>query len=76
LGAAARHGARWALTIDTDERMEFPGIASREELRSRLEADPRVRAWLVSFRDGSYSKERFIRVDSSPHPGPLPVVVQ
>ncbi|MEX2173569.1 MAG: glycosyltransferase [Pirellulaceae bacterium] len=71
LGAAARHGARWALTLDTDERLEFSGIASREELRARLEADPRVRAWLVSVRDGSYSKERFIRVEGITKPRPV-----
>jgi hypothetical protein len=63
LDAAARRGFRWALTIDTDERLEFPQMESLAELRVRLDSDLRVRAWLVNYRDGSYAKERFIRVD-------------
>ena len=63
LEAAARCGAEWAMTLDTDERMEFPGIASREELVAALESDPRVRVWLVMEKGGRYAKERFVRVE-------------
>ncbi len=62
LDAAARHGATWAMTLDTDERMEFPGYASREELLAALESDPKVRVWLVMEKGGRYAKERFVRV--------------
>ena len=64
LDAAARHGATWAMTLDTDERMEFPGYASREELLAALESDPKVRVWLVMEKGGRYAKERFVRVGS------------
>jgi FkbM family methyltransferase len=63
LDAAAQHGFRWALTVDTDERLEFPQVGSFAALRLHLDSDLRVRAWLVNYRDGSYAKERFIRVD-------------
>jgi hypothetical protein len=62
LDAAATHGATWAMTLDTDERMEFPGYASREELLAALESDPQVRVWLVMEKGGRYAKERFVRV--------------
>lgn len=62
LECAAGLGASWALTVDTDERLSFPGIESSEELRSRLDSAPDVLVWLVASRDGSYAKERFIRV--------------
>jgi len=64
LERAAAHGARWALTVDTDERLLFAGIKSLEDLRARLEADPEVLVWLVSFAGGYYAKERIIRVPS------------
>jgi FkbM family methyltransferase len=79
LDAAARHGAKWAMTLDTDERLDFKGIASAGDLQSRLNADPRIRAWLVPARDGSYSKERFIcvddRLEGSPQHGTRPPLV-
>ena len=34
------------------------------ELKNRLDAFPQVDAWLVESRDGSYSKERFLRTSS------------
>lgn len=84
LQAAAENGATWAMTLDTDERMMFPGIASKEELKRGLEGgtdvqingapltpalsrrerekEEKIHAWFVPFKNGSYVKERFIRV--------------
>ncbi|MCI0352336.1 MAG: hypothetical protein L0Z53_23200, partial [Acidobacteriales bacterium] len=62
LEAAARHGATWAMTLDTDERLEFPGYRSGQELLAALESDPQVRVWLVMEKGGRYAKERFVRV--------------
>ncbi len=62
LEAAAAAGATWALTIDTDERLMVSGYDGIEQLRAVLSSDPAVRAWLVPARDGSYDKERLIRV--------------
>lgn len=62
LELAATLGSVWALTIDTDERVEFDHVADRESLQQVLASNPDIRAWLVSSRDGSYAKERFIRV--------------
>ncbi len=50
------------MTVDTDERLSFPGFHSPDELRRALNSDPDVLVWLVPCRDGSYAKERFIRV--------------
>src|SRR5262245_28117870 len=85
LEAAAGHGATWAMTLDTDERMEFPGYRSAEELLAAIESDPQVLVWLVMEKGGRYAKERFVRVaargqraeargqeEIGPHPGPLP----
>ncbi len=66
--AAARRGAAWALTLDTDERLCFFGFKTSAELRLRLNHNPRIRAWLVLAQDGSYSKERFIRVSGEQPP--------
>ena len=54
--------ARWSMTIDTDERMEFEDLADAESLLARLECDPNVTTWMVRQRDGSYAKERFIKL--------------
>jgi hypothetical protein len=62
LEAAARHGADWAMTLDTDERLEFPGYRSKEDLVAALQSDPKVRVWLVMEKGGRYAKERFVRV--------------
>jgi hypothetical protein len=58
LQAATEAGARWVVTVDTDERMIFdPGVDLRDALgRSR------ARVLLVAHRDGSYAKERIIRL--------------
>lgn len=67
LAEAAAHGATWALTIDTDERLVFDGFHSLHELRSLLAAEPEVQAWMVGSRGGGYAKERLIRVPSDLH---------
>lgn len=62
LETAAAADATWALTIDTDERMIVSGYVDIETLRAALTSDPAVLAWMVPARDGSYDKERLIRV--------------
>jgi tetratricopeptide (TPR) repeat protein len=61
LECAMQHGAAWALTIDTDERLAFPGYNSQRELLEHLNA-ANVPAWSVSDKDGSYAKDRFIKL--------------
>jgi len=54
--------ATWALTIDTDERLVVEGYKSIDEFRRVLEGDLSVLTWMVPARDGSYSKERLVRL--------------
>jgi hypothetical protein len=60
LDAAETTGANWAVWLDTDERLVVP---DPELLREELAAQPHtvsaLRAWSI---DGSYAKERFLRV--------------
>jgi tetratricopeptide (TPR) repeat protein len=61
LDAAQAAGAEWAVTVDTDERLLFdPGF----DLRAALAATP-ARVLLVSQTDGSYAKERIIRLPTA-----------
>ncbi|MEO8499257.1 MAG: glycosyltransferase, partial [Planctomycetota bacterium] len=62
---AAAHGATWALTIDTDERLIVDGFRTLDELRTLLASEPEILAWLVVNRDGSYAKERLVRVPTA-----------
>ncbi len=62
---AQRRAANWALTIDTDERLRFPGCADHGQLHQALNADSTVQAWTVLAENGSYGKERFIRLPTS-----------
>ena len=64
LAVADRTQATWAMTLDTDERLEFTDFDHKSQLIEALES-PDVMAWMVTERDGSYSKERFIRIPSS-----------
>jgi len=58
LEAATQLGARWAVTVDTDERLHFaPGVNLRNEL---LKA--RGKVLMVAIEDGSYAKERIFRL--------------
>ncbi len=60
LEAAAAAGGRWALTLDTDERLH---VQSGVDLAARLAGlDPAVQVVLVAASDGSYAKERIIRL--------------
>jgi tetratricopeptide (TPR) repeat protein len=58
LEAAAEAGAQWAVTLDTDERLI---VAPDASLRERL-ARSKARVLLVAHADGSYAKERIIRL--------------
>jgi tetratricopeptide (TPR) repeat protein len=58
LEAAADAGARWAVTLDTDERLV---VAADATLRERL-ARTRAKVLLVAQADGSYAKERIVRL--------------
>jgi len=61
LDAAAEAGARWAVTVDTDERMIFDaGFDLREKL-----AHTKASVLLVSQADGSYAKERIVRLPAT-----------
>ena len=62
IACASQRGADWALTIDTDERLVFPGYKTRGELHQALEA---ADVWLVSQQDATYAKERFIRLPTN-----------
>jgi tetratricopeptide (TPR) repeat protein len=63
LEAAAEAGARWAVTVDTDERLILdPGASLAERL-----ARTRANVLLVSQADGSYAKERIVRLPTRLH---------
>jgi tetratricopeptide (TPR) repeat protein len=58
LQAATQLGARWAVTVDTDERLVLgPGFDLRSEL-----ARAKAKVLLVSCEDGTYAKERIFRL--------------
>ncbi len=61
LDAAAEAGAQWAVTVDTDERLVFdPGF----DLRAAL-AKATASVLLVGQEDGSYAKERIVRLPAA-----------
>lgn len=63
LQAATEAGARWAVTVDTDERLTFaPGFSLRDAL-----ARSKAKVLLVGQVDGSYAKERILRLPASVH---------
>jgi len=62
LEEAASLGATWALTVDTDERMLFPGFEPLEQLRRYVAEHSKIIGWLGSEHGGNYAKERLIRV--------------
>lgn len=57
LQAAADLGAGWAVTLDTDERLDLHGVDIAEALQ-QSEAD----ALHVAHSEGTYAKERFFRL--------------
>lgn len=58
LDAAASLGATWALTVDTDERIDFePGVRLADLLRAT-----RAQVCMVLDDLGTYSKERIVRL--------------
>jgi tetratricopeptide (TPR) repeat protein len=61
LESAQAAGAHWAVTVDTDERLEFdPGF----DLRAAL-AVTRANVLLVSDENGCYGKERIVRLPTA-----------
>ncbi|MEO8270747.1 MAG: hypothetical protein ABI557_13570 [Aureliella sp.] len=64
LVVADRAQATWAMTLDTDERLEFTDFDHKSQLIEALDSSD-VTAWTVAERDGSYCKERFVRIPSS-----------
>jgi tetratricopeptide (TPR) repeat protein len=60
LEAAAEAGGQWALTLDTDERLYVrPGVGLADTLAALA---PTVQVLLVTATDGSYAKERIVRL--------------
>src|SRR4051812_43392856 len=57
LDAAAELGADWAITVDTDERIDRRGV----DLRAAL-ANTTAGVMLMTSSDGSYAKERCFRL--------------
>jgi tetratricopeptide (TPR) repeat protein len=60
LAAAAETGATWAVTIDTDERMELSGVDIRAALAATAEP-----ALLAPHSSGEYTKDRFFRLPAA-----------
>jgi tetratricopeptide (TPR) repeat protein len=62
---AQSRGASWALTVDTDERIDLSAYKNREHLMKAFRENTAVTTWMVASRDGSYTKERFIRLPTN-----------
>jgi tetratricopeptide (TPR) repeat protein len=61
LQAATEAGGRWAFTVDTDERLVFEvGVSLRDAL-----ARTKAKVLLVGQADGSYAKERIVRLPAT-----------
>ncbi len=60
LDAARELGGDWALTLDTDERIELRG----DDVRGRLGA-AKERCFMVTHESGTYAKERFFALPAS-----------
>ncbi len=58
LQAATEAGAKWAVTVDTDERLVFDAGVDLRQLLARTRAS----VLLVGQTDGTYAKERIIRL--------------
>lgn len=65
LRVATERGAGWALTIDADERLHFANYRHLDQLRQALGSASDIQAWTVAVRNGSYDKERFIRLPTA-----------
>jgi tetratricopeptide (TPR) repeat protein len=61
LEAATAAGAEWAVTVDTDERLVFE---AGFDLRAALAETP-ANVLLVGYSDGSYAKERIVRLPTA-----------
>jgi|GEM_PF-1120214 len=62
LSFAADLGGSWAITIEANEVVHFPGYASTEDLMSALHSDSSVQTWLVPIQNSQYAKARFVRL--------------
>jgi hypothetical protein len=63
LTAAAEAGARWTITVDTDERLLFDEGFDLAQALSKVPGN----VLLVADDTGSYSKERIIRLPATVH---------
>ncbi len=63
LEAAVEAGAKWAVTVDTDERLVFDDGVDLHKLLAKS----RSKVLLIGHVDGSYSKERIVRVPTRMH---------
>jgi len=61
---AQASGCNWALTIDTDERVNW-GDCNRDQLRRLLLENEKAKTYMIAAQDRSYAKERLIRVPTS-----------
>ncbi len=61
MAAATDAGAEWAVTVDTDERLVFD---AGFDLREALASTP-AKVLRVGISDGSYAKERIVRLATS-----------
>lgn len=59
-------GGQWAITLDTDERLQFADpLVDKAALLAYLDRRPAIDVWLVPSSDRTYFKERILRVSSS-----------
>jgi tetratricopeptide (TPR) repeat protein len=65
LQTAAEQGATWAVTIDTDERLHFPGFKNAAKLLQTLNSNPNTLTWMIPYNQHGYAKERFIRIPAA-----------
>ena len=63
LREAKRYDCTWAITIDTDERIDF-GTLTPKQLKEHLLREHTIQSWLVPARSRYYSKDRILKLDA------------
>ncbi len=59
---AAELGGTWALILNGDEELHFPGHESSGALLAALNDNVSVPSWAVPYQGSQYARERFIRL--------------